>query len=286
MPPKKRLGADDRGGLEVNFRLVVEAELAALQAQAELVLDAEQLTELLRHLGAEDLVASASGVLGGVHGDIRVSDELLALPRARTEHDADARAKDDLAPGDRNRSSELVEQSLREADSLVLGDLLEQERELVSAKSRHRVARADNAVESPRDLLQQLIAGVVAETVVYLLEAVEIDQQDGEQLVGALGTGKSLVEPVTKEGAIRETGQVVVEGLMRQLLFELNPLGNVPRVEHDAADRFVLAEVGHMRFEVSPLAGLVQQTKDDLPAPAVGRRRRPCGSSSAGAFTS
>jgi len=38
----------------------------------------------------------------------------------------------------------------------------------------------------------------VAETVVYLLEAVEIDQQDGEQPVGALGAGKSLVEPVTK----------------------------------------------------------------------------------------
>ena len=54
----------------------------------------------------------------------------------------------------------------------MLGDLLEQERKLVSAESRHRVARAHNTAESLRDLLQQLIARVVAETVVYLLEAV------------------------------------------------------------------------------------------------------------------
>ena len=44
------------------------------------MLDAEQLTDVLRHLRAEDLVASPSGVLGGIHGDIRISDELFALP--------------------------------------------------------------------------------------------------------------------------------------------------------------------------------------------------------------
>src|SRR6266487_1911053 len=109
----------------------------------------------------------------------RMSSSLCPEP-GRGGYDPDARTEDDFAPGDRNRSSEAVEQSLREADSLVLGDLLEQERKLVSAESRHRVARAHNTAESLRDLLQQLIARVVAETVVYLLEAVEIDQQDRE----------------------------------------------------------------------------------------------------------
>jgi len=105
------------------------------------------------------------------------------------EHDADARAKDDFAPGDRDRSGEAVEQSLGEPDGLVLGYVLEQERELVSAESGHGVACAHNVVESTCDLLQQLIARVVAEAVVYLLEAVEIDQQDGEQPIGARGAG-------------------------------------------------------------------------------------------------
>ena len=69
------------------------------------------------------------------------------------EHDADARAKGNRAPGDRDRSAEAVEQSLGEPDGLMLGDVLEQERELVSTESRHGVARAHGAAESPCDLL-------------------------------------------------------------------------------------------------------------------------------------
>ena len=90
-----------------------------------------------------------------------------------------------------------------------------------------------------------------------------------------------LVEPVAEQRAVRETGQAVVEGLMPELLLEPDALGDVARVEHDAADLPVVAQVGHVRLEVAPLAEPVRHAEHDLVRLAVraARRRRAARSS-------
>ena len=87
-----------------------------------------------------------------------------------------------------------------------------------------------------RNLLQELVAGAVAEGVVDLLEAIEVDEQHRENLLGSRGASERLVEPVTKECAVRKVGEPVVERLARQLLLEPHALGDVTCIEHDAAD--------------------------------------------------
>ena len=92
--------------LERDLRLVVDAELAALQAEPELVLEPEQLAELAGHLVVEHLVAAAAALLGRVHRDVGVPDQLLALAGpAVVDHDADARAERQLASGERGSPS-------------------------------------------------------------------------------------------------------------------------------------------------------------------------------------
>ena len=76
----------------------------------------------------------------------------------------------------------------------------------------------------------------MAERVVHLLEPVEVDEQHGERLAGAGRAGQRLVEPVAEERAVGEAGQPVVERLVGELLLEPDALGDVARVEHDAAD--------------------------------------------------
>ena len=44
-----------------------------------------------------------------------------------------------------------------------LGDVVEQHGELVAAEARHDVARAQRLLEARADLLEQLVAGLVAE---------------------------------------------------------------------------------------------------------------------------
>ena len=78
------------------------------------------------------------------------------------------------------------------------------------------------------------------------------------------GARERLVEPVAEERAVRQPGQPVVERLPGELLLEPHALGDVPRVEDDAADLPVRAKVGHMGLEVAPLAEAVQQPEDDL----------------------
>ena len=79
MPAQKRFGADDSVRRELHLRLVVETELTAFQPEAELMLDAEEFARLSGHLGAEDLVAISTGILCGVHRDIRIADEFFAV---------------------------------------------------------------------------------------------------------------------------------------------------------------------------------------------------------------
>jgi hypothetical protein len=62
------------------------------------------------------------------------------------------------------------------AELLGRADLLQQHDELVAAQARHHVARAQRLLEAQRRLVQQLVAGFVAERVVDELEAVEVDE--------------------------------------------------------------------------------------------------------------
>ena len=199
----------------------MEAELVALQAEAQLVLESERLAELARHLAAEHLVASASGLLGGVHGDVGAADQLLAtrLAVARVDDDADARAERERAVGDGRRQREPLEQALGEGDGELLA-ALDEHGELVAAEARDGVARARDLLEARGDLQQQLIADVVAEVVVDLLEAVEVDEQQRERLARERAARERVVEAVAEEGAVGEPGEAVVERLARQLLLE------------------------------------------------------------------
>ena len=165
---------------------------------------------------------------------------------------------------------EPFEQPLGDRDRERLVRLLEQERELVAAEPGEGVARADRRGEAPRDLLEQLVAGVVAERVVHLLEAVEVDEQHGERLAGARRAGQRLVEPVAEERTVGEAREPVVEGLVRELVLEPDALGDVAGVQDDPADVPVAAQVADVGFELAPLAELVLQAEHELVRLAVG----------------
>ena len=79
VPPQQRFGADDLGRFEIDLRLIVKTELISVEPQAKFLFDAEQLPDAFRHFRAEDLVSPASAVLGCVHCDVGVADELFAL---------------------------------------------------------------------------------------------------------------------------------------------------------------------------------------------------------------
>ena len=58
--------------------------------------------------------------------------------------------------------------------------------------------------------------------------------------------------------------EVVALRLPGQLLLEPDAVGDVPRVQHDAADMAIVAEIGEVGLEVAPLARGVAQPEHEL----------------------
>ena len=86
--------------------------------------------------------------------------------------------------------------------------------ELVATQARHRVGEPHHAEQALRDVFQHLVAGLVAQAVVDVLEAVEVQEQHGHLAAVALGTGQRLRQAVRQQLAVRQAGQCVV---VRQL---------------------------------------------------------------------
>jgi hypothetical protein len=141
---------------------------------------------------------------------------------------------------------------------------VEQQGELVAAQSRQGVAQSTRLDEALGNGLEQLVARVVAETVVHLLEAVQIDEQHRERGARAGRAGERLLQAIAEERAVRQHREAVVERLPRQLLLEAHPLGDVSGIQDDAADTPVGTEIGDVRFEVAPLAETVPDAEDGL----------------------
>jgi hypothetical protein len=153
----------------------------------------------------------------------------------RIESDADRRLDTQREAVYDHRAFDRLAKPLDHLDDCgPLGFRRKQDAELVSPEAGDRVVRAQGVVETGRELFQQRIAGVVAERVVDLLEAVEVHHQHGDAAALALRRQDRLLDAVAEERAVREPGQRVVQRLVLverrltpQLLFGHFPLGDV-----------------------------------------------------------
>ena len=111
---------------------------------------------------------------------------------------ADTGADDHLAAADDHRPIDLFDDALGYGRSLQLARRVTVNDEFVAAPARDQIAWSDDGVEPARDLDQQLVAGAVAETVVDLLEVVEIKKHHSQAfrqgLSGMKGPGEFVLE--------------------------------------------------------------------------------------------
>ena len=61
---------------------------------------------------------------------------------------------------------------------VAVGDRVDQDHEFVAGIARHEILASHAAAQTLGDLLQHTVAGLVAERVIDVLEAVEVDEQD------------------------------------------------------------------------------------------------------------
>ena len=197
---------------QVGLGLEVQDELVVVDRAAQ-VGDQREVLAVVGVGGAVVERVAAVGALGRVHGDVGVLEQRLGVlavlgverdPDARLDLDADVLELEAL--GDRRaHAGRRVERVLGAAD------VGEQDGELVAAEAGDRVARPQRRGQALADRAQQQVAVVVAERVVDLLEAVEVDHQHGDGAAFTGGAAGGLVHAVVEEDAVRQLGHVVVE---------------------------------------------------------------------------
>ena len=127
--------------------------------------------------------------------------------------------------------------------------------ELVAGQPRHHAA-ARRLLQPARHLDQHLVADRVTEHVVDFLQAVEVDAEHGEFLVGAGAGLDHLRQRLQEGGAVRQVGEAVVIGHVRHARFGLAAVGDVLMGLDQILRLAGIVEHGHAAGQEQPQAVL------------------------------
>ena len=100
---------------------------------------------------------------------------------------------------------------------LVVGDVLEDDRELVAAEPGQGVPGAHHRAQPVGHLDEQRVAGGVAEAVVDHLEHVEVQEHQDQAAPGPALPRQAVLDPVGEQQPVRQPGQGVVQCLVLTL---------------------------------------------------------------------
>ena len=126
-------------------RLVMDAELVAIERAAEVVLEVEPLERLIAHRRLEQEMTLAGVALGADHRDLGLAQEFVGRRRGRVSRARCPmrRGEEPVPPVERERLAQLACDPIRDLVRLRgVHDRVEHERELVAAEPRDRVTRA------------------------------------------------------------------------------------------------------------------------------------------------
>ena len=162
---------------ELDLRLVVQLELVAGEREAQVALERLARLQPRVHAGLEEAEGVAAFLLGAIERDVGVLQQPPGIePSSGISAMPMLAVTSDLVAVEVERRGQRLEDAAAEllrAVGLLDADL--DDRELVAADARDRVGLAHAGLQALGAALDQQVAGGVAERVVDVLEAVEIE---------------------------------------------------------------------------------------------------------------
>ncbi len=195
--------------LDVHLRLEFEEKFLLLQRPPEA---AHQLVPLHRsplQFGREKIEGALSPLLGRIHGHVGVSEQGgPILPVVREHDDADADREIDFMTVNGEGAGHEIDQFFRHhrRSPLVLNGG-EEKNKLIAAETRQGIAPTQAAAEALGNGIEQTIAGRVAESVIDIFEAVEVEEKQGEPVRFPLGMRQCPLQAVHEQGAVGQAGR-------------------------------------------------------------------------------
>src|SRR3984957_1261542 len=273
-PPGQRLRADDPGAGQVGEGPVHQLQPVfpglilgrlGLTAQAMTEGPAQLRREAQAALAArvgqrrEHLEPPAPGLLGPGHRGVSVAPDIPGRAAVR-ERDTDAGRQVDAAVGGPERlGGHAGQDALGQLDDLPGGGgVLDQDREHVAAPAGQRAGGRYGRAHPPGHLGEDEVSGAGTRGVVHAGEGVQIDQDHPGH---ARGSGAAVAEylpgPLLQVGPVRQPGQPVVVGQVRDLAAQRHLVADVPR--------------GDQQPVRGPLAAVPRDGRLHVPPGPVGR---------------
>jgi hypothetical protein len=170
---------------------------------------------------------AAPAPLRRVGGGVGLAEEHVGVGLAGVDRHADAGADADLAVSDAERFGERGAESFgdvaRVEHAVVLGA---QHDELVATPPTDHVAGAHDLPEPLGDMYEHLVARIVAVDVVGVLEAVEVDEEDGE-LAHPRAVAPRVLEETTEPTSVPQPRQWLVFRIVFQRQLAHPAVGDV-----------------------------------------------------------
>ncbi len=225
-------------------RLIGDPQLALVDRLAKVVLEHLAVRCLRVHGLLVEAVLAAARVLGRVEREIGVADQAVGSAASRiADGDADRCADDDPVPFDAVGPRNLLDHGPGERFQKSDVDLArEHGLELVAAEAADLSMITHRQFQPVRDLPEQCVADRVAERVVDVLEAVEIDQEERAAFLPARRVAKRLVERLPHHRPVRQSGQRIEACKPRDFLLGPALLGEVGADAAKAEEAAALVE--------------------------------------------
>ena len=213
LPTDQSLDTVDLAGRCAHFGLKVQHDLAARYGAAEVAQQGQPIDGVVVATQLVDHVGNVL-ILGLVHGDVRVSHGGLDVGVHVSHRNADARLDVEGDVLDGERLVQHIGEPLGCSQGVIVCGRGEQDGELVPAEAGNGISAAQRCGEALGELGQQEIAVVMAEGVVDVLEAIDVQEHDGDLVASAASSVQSLSSPVMEEVTVGEAGEAVVERLV------------------------------------------------------------------------
>ena len=217
---------------QVDDRLIVEGHFGVEVGVAERRLRQQTLRGTLAECLVEHLDPPASSLLRLVHRNVCVAEEHDRIVAGSGDRDPDTHGDASCDPVEIDRLIERRPDALADRHQRIhTFDTVDENDELVPAQSSNDVTISNRGLESPSHGNQQLVSNGVAECVVDVLEAVQIEKQESDHVIGVVLERDG--EPINDQRPIRQPGQLIVAGTMFQEFLRTLRTGDVPRVDHE-----------------------------------------------------
>ncbi len=219
-PAHQRLDPGHHVRLGIDDRLITQIHLAARQRVAQIVFECAADLGRLVQITRIETEPAAPVALGRIERQIGIAHQIVAGQSVeRRNRHADRRPDDTAAALDRIGLRQAVDDVRRHVAQLAaIFEVGKNDLEFIAAQPADHFLVADDLEQPFGNLFEQRVAGRMAERVVDLFEAVEIEQHDRADALLLRKGGKRGVELFRNVEPVGQPGQRIIQREPRRIL--------------------------------------------------------------------